>query len=266
MELGLTDRVVLVTGASGGIGRTIASTLATEGATVIAHGLHGFESLRAWCPELGIHPERADLTDPGEVDALFERLLERFGRIDGVAANAGRWPIPDAPLWETSVERLQGTVDACLWTALLTARGFTTALARTGPHPDGTGASLVFTGSTAGRFGEAGHIAYATAKSALVGLTLTLKNEIVAIDPWARVNLVQPGWIATPAVSPRLEVPGVIEGVTRTMPLRRVGSPDDIAQAVTFLLSPVASRHVTGEIFTVAGGMEGRLLWDPARG
>lgn len=265
MDLGLTGRVVLVTGASGGIGRTIATTLAAEGATVIAHGHHGFEALDAWGGPLGLHTERADLTIPAEVDALFERLLQQHGRIDGVAANAGRWPIPDTPLWQTPVEDLEETLAACLQTAMLTARAFTAALARTGPHPDGGGASLVFTGSTAGRFGEAGHVAYATAKSALVGLTLTLKNEIVTADPGARVNLVQPGWIATPAVEPRLELPGVVEGVTQTMPLRRIGTPGDVANAVAFLLSPVVARHVTGEVLTVSGGMEGRVLW-PAGG
>ena len=67
------------------------------------------------------------------------------------------------------------------------------------PGPDG--ASIVFTGSTAGRFGEAGHVAYAAAKSALRGLVATLKNEIVAIDPKGRVNGVEPGWTLTPAVA-----------------------------------------------------------------
>jgi 3-oxoacyl-[acyl-carrier protein] reductase len=142
-----------------------------------------------------------------------------------------------------------------------TARAFLTALRRVGPRPDGHGASLIFIGSTAGRFGEAGHAEYAATKAALRGLMLSLKNEIVHVDPWARVNLVDPGWTVTPMAQAELEKTGQIPQITRTMPLRRVASPEDVAGAVLFFASPALSRHVSGEAITVAGGMEGRVLW-----
>ena len=89
-----------------------------------------------------------------------------------------------------------------------------------------------------------------------------MKNEIVDIDPCARVNLIEPGWTVTHMARPALEQAGVIEKVVRTMPLRQLGRAQDVARAALFLASPAASRHVTGEIVTVAGGMEGRALWE----
>jgi 3-oxoacyl-[acyl-carrier protein] reductase len=82
----------------------------------------------------------------------------------------------------------------------------------------------------------------------------------VRLDPAGRVNVVEPGWTVTPAVAGSLSAEDV-DRVTRTMALRRVADVDDIASAVLFLASPVAARHVTGEVITVAGGMEGRTLW-----
>ncbi len=179
--------------------------------------------------------------------------------MDVLVANAGRWPEPELPLHRTPAEDLRRTVEDNLWSAIWSARAFVRVLEATGPSPDGLGASIVFTGSTAGRFGEADHLAYATSKSALHGLALTLKNEIVRVDPAARVNVVQPGWTVTEAVAHHIDA-ALIDRVTTTMPLRRLASVDDVASAILFLASPVAARHVSGEVITVAGGMEGRRL------
>jgi 3-oxoacyl-[acyl-carrier protein] reductase len=255
MDLGLNGRVALVTGASGGIGRAVATAFAAEGARVVAHGFRGHDTLAGWCDPLGITTVSGDLRDPDATDRLFDEVLARHGRIDAVVANAGRWPEPALRLHETPVESLRATLDDNLWTAIHTARSFLRTLV---PGPDG--ASIVFTGSTAGRFGEAGHVAYATSKGALHALVATLKNEIVTIDPRGRCNGVEPGWTVTPAVA-HVVGPALVERATRTMPLRRLADPDDIARAVLFLSSPTAARHVSGEWITVAGGMEGRLLW-----
>ena len=139
------------------------------------------------------------------------------------------------------------------------------ALARTGPRPDGRGASLVFVGSTAGRFGEAGHAEYATAKAGLIGLMRSLKNEIVTLDPYARVNVVEPGWTVTHMVRPALDQPGTIANVLSTMPVRQLGRAADVAAAIAWLCSPLAARHVSGQTLTLAGGMEGRQLWNAAQ-
>lgn len=257
MDLGYRGLVAVVTGASGGIGEGLARALAAEGATVVVHA-HTRPDALGWAPAVGAHPVGGDLSDPDATDALFAQVRERFGRIDVLFANAGRWPEPDLRLDQTPAASLRRTIDDNLWSATWSARAFVGTLAATGPRPDGLGAAVVFTGSTAGRFGEAGHAAYATAKAALRGLTATLKNEIVQVDPWARVNLVEPGWTVTPTIAPHVD-PALIERVTRTMPLRRIATVDDIVSAALFLGSSRAARHVSGEILTVAGGMEGRV-------
>ena len=128
---------------------------------------------------------------------------------------------------------------------------------------DGHGASLTFIGSTAGRFGEAMHSDYSTSKAGMYGLVRSLKNEVVKLDPFARVNMVEPGWTVTEMAREALDQPGKITGIAKTAALRQLARADDIARAVMMLSSPGASRHITGEVITVAGGMEGRTLWQP---
>jgi 3-oxoacyl-[acyl-carrier protein] reductase len=267
MRLGLEDWTVLVTGASGGIGWSCADTLAKEGARLVLLAGRRREELeravasRRWA-------ERAecvavDVTEEDAVERAFARGRERFGRIDGVVASAGVWPAAARRLDEMSVEQLRHTIDVNLFGCLTTSRAFMRSLVATGPRRDGEGASLVLIGSTAGRFGEPGHTDYACAKAGLRGLTLSLRRELVEIDPYARVNLVEPGWTATEMAREALDVPGAIESTLRTMPVRQVGRPEDMARAVAFFLSPCASRHVSGEILTVAGGMDGRVSWEP---
>ena len=91
------------------------------------------------------------------------------------------------------------------------------------------------------------------------GLLLSLKNEIVRVAPRGRVNAVAPGWTYSPMTRGSLD-PEVVDRVTRTMALRKVASADDIARAVVVLASDELSGHITGELVTVAGGMEGRTL------
>ena len=119
--------------------------------------------------------------------------------------------------------------------------------------------SLVLVGSTAGLFGEAGHADYAAAKSAIAhGLLLSLKNEVVRIAPRARVNAVCPGWTESPMTRGSLDEE-TLRRVTRTMALEKVAQPEDVAAQVVVLASDVLSGHVTGQVVTVAGGMEGRV-------
>lgn len=255
MESALSDKVVFVTGASGGIGQEITRAFLAEGARVAA------------CSRRGVAPEErvisllADVRRLDQLESAMGRAVSAFGRVDVCVANAGIWPEAALPLHELPEARVREVIEVNLLGAMWTARAFMGALAKSGPRPDGQGASLVFIGSTAGRFGERGHAEYATTKAALRGLVLTLKNEIVALDPWARVNLVEPGWTLTPMAAASLEPGGALDMVTRTMPLRRVASTEDVAAAVLYLSSPALARHVTGETITVAGGMEGRALW-----
>jgi 3-oxoacyl-[acyl-carrier protein] reductase len=121
--------------------------------------------------------------------------------------------------------------------------------------------NIVIISSTAGLFGEEGHADYAAAKGALAGGFLkSLKNEIVRIAPTGRVNVVCPGWTVTDMARDALQDPGLEERVTRTMSLRKLGQTEDVASVVVALASDRISGHVTGEVVTVAGGMEGRIL------
>lgn len=266
VDLQLADKTILITGASGGIGRTLAEVFAAEGASLALCGSTRHAELvtyvegRDWRARAACFA--ADLSDPRAVAGLFDQALQRFGRIDACIANAGAWPRANELLHEASVERIRATLDANLFSALWTARAFLDSLRKCGPRPDGHGASLVFIGSTAGRFGERHHADYACAKAGLLGLVNSLKNEIALLDPFGRVNMVQPGWTATHMVRPELDQPGTIQRITRTMPLRQLARAVDIARAVAVLCSPAVSRHVSGEVLSVAGGMEGRVLWD----
>lgn len=264
MDLLLSDHTVLVTGASGGIGRALARVFAAEGARLVlhAHGRHA--DLAAWVAGQDWARRAvvvaADIRDPVAVSRAFEQGEAEFGRIDVAVANAGVWPRPNERLHEASLERLHHTIDVNLLGATWTARAWMQGLQRHGARTDGHGAALCFIGSTAGRFGEYGHADYSLAKAGLVGLVRTLKNECVDLDPYARVNMVEPGWTVTEMARAELEVPGNVARALRTMPVRQLARATDIARMAAFLCSP-AARHVSGEVVTVAGGMEGRVRW-----
>ena len=258
METGLDGKRVLVTGASGGIGSATARAFAAEGARVAVHYHRGRDRAERLGVELpGSLLAQADLTSEEEVAALFEHVRNGLGGVDVCAAVAGVWPEEDVPVGRLSLERFETTLAANLRATFLTARAFLQEVERTGRG------SLVLVGSTAGLVGEAGHADYAAAKSAIVhGLLLSLKNEIVRVAPRGRVNAVCPGWTESPMTRDTLTDPSLIERVTRTMPLRKVARPEDVARQIVVLSSDEISGHVTGQVVVVAGGMEGRVLHD----
>ena len=248
---------MVVTGASGGIGSACARAFAAEGARVLVHYNRGEERARALAEEVGGAPvAQADLTVEADVERLFAEAREALGGVDVCAAVAGTWPSEDVPVWELPVARWEATLRANLTATFLTARAFLREVERTGHG------SLVLVGSTAGIFGEAGHADYASAKSAVLGgFLLSLKNEVVRIAPLARVNAVAPGWTESPMTRGLVDRDRV-RAVSRTMALRKVAQPEDVAAQVVVLASDALSGHVSGQVVVVAGGMEGRIVHD----
>lgn len=254
MDTGLAGKSVLVTGGAGGIGSACVRAFAAEGARVTVHYRTSRERAEELAAEVGGLALQADLTDEAQVESLFAEA----GDVEVCAAVAGFWAREDEPVWRLGLDRWEATLRTNLTATFLTARAFLRVVERT------SRGSLVLVGSTAGRFGEAGHADYAAAKAAVqVGLLLSLKNEIARIAPRGRVNAVAPGWTYSPLTRGELDDEFVAR-LSRTMALRKVARAEDVARAVVVLASDELSGHVTGELVTVAGGMEGRTIHELA--
>jgi 3-oxoacyl-[acyl-carrier protein] reductase len=268
METNLRDHVVLITGASGGIGSAIARKFAAEGARLVLHYHKGRDRVAALKRELKGVPTlvvRADLTKESAAQELIGRSVKEFGRVDTLVANAGSWETRDVPLHQMSLRQWQRTMQGVLTTNFFSVREFLRLVARQ------RRGNLTLIASTAAIFGEAGHADYAAAKAAIAyGLTRSLKNEIARIAPHTRdycggrANCVCPGWTIVPRLAAKLADARTIRKVTSTMALPQLARPDDVGNAVVFLSSDTLARHITGQILVVAGGMEGRQLWQAA--
>ncbi len=255
MDTGLADKRVLVTGGAGGIGSAIVRAFAAERARVAIHYLTSAERAASLADEVAGVALRADLTDETETNALIRAVVDALGGLEVLVANAGAWPSQDTPVWAMDVKRWEETIAVNLTSVFLCCRAFLRHVATTG-----TG-TIVIVSSTAGLLGEAGHADYAAAKGALAsGFVKSLKNEIVRIAPRGRVNVVCPGWTQTEMARDAVDDHAAVERITRTMPLKKVGRAEDVARIVVALASDEISGHVTGEVVTVAGGMEGRVL------
>lgn len=255
MESGLEGLGVLVTGGAGGIGTAVVRAFAAEGARVAVHYHSSQVAAETLAKEVGGVALAADLRDEAAADALVPAAVAALGRLDVCVANAGVWPAADVPLWELSLERWQQTLSANLTATFLTTRAFLRQAQATGRG------SLVIIGSTAGRFGEAGHADYAAAKGAMMsGLLLSAKNEAARIGDGVRINAVAPGWTATPLSKSALEDKPRVARALSTMALKKVATPEDIAAQVVVLASDRLSGHLTGQLVVVAGGMEGRQI------
>lgn len=255
METGLQGKGILVTGGAGGIGSAVVRAFAEEGARVAIHHRSNRERAEMLAKETGGVALYADLTIEADADGLVPAAVEKLGRLDVLVANAGQWPSDDVPLWEMSFDRWRSTMSINLDGTFLSCRGFLKHVNETQ-----TG-NIVMIGSTAGMIGEAGHADYAASKSALItGLAKSLKNEITRVAPQGRVNVVCPGWTATEMTRDVLDDPNFVPTITRTMAMQKIGRAEDVARIVVALSSDRISGHVTGEVVTVAGGMEGRVL------
>lgn len=261
MDADLDNKTFLVTGASGGIGISIAKLLAKEHVNLILQYFTNKTSIENLTKELNETNIRfiickVDLSKEKDIIIMFQEAKEAFGRIDGLINNAGIWPSLDTPIYNMTTEQWDRTISINLRSIFLCSKYFLQNLLE---FP-GDNASIVLVSSTAGVFGEAGHIDYSSSKSALHGFMLSLKNEIVKICKYGRVNSVSPGWTRTPMAEEGLKDKNAVEKVMQTMALRKIASSDDIANTIIYLLSDRLSGHASGQNIIVAGGMEGRII------
>ena len=262
MDLELKDKVVLITGATGGIGEATAKLFNEEGADVVIHYNTNKQKAAALVKELGENTLaiKADLSRELDVLYMYNEINKIKGRIDILVCNAAIYPHEYVEIEKMSFIRWKETLSIDLDSVFLCCRSFVQQLREF----DGDTASIIIVGSTAGVFGEAGHADYATAKSAIsYGLTKSLKNEIIQVAPLARVNTVCPGWTVSPMTEKDLDDVDGIKHVLKTIPLKKIGESEDIAHMIVVLASDKASGHINGELITIAGGMEGRALHLP---
>ena len=254
METGLDDKVVLVTGGAGGIGKTICRKFSEEGARVAVHFHTSSEEASSLATEIGGTAFYADLRIPSESDEMIHEIVSQMGSIDVCVANSGSYPPDSRPMWEIEEKRWNSTIMSNLGVTANTCRSFLSHASRRGSG------SLVLVGSTAGVYGEAGHSDYAAAKGAInTGLLLSLKNDVSQLGS-VRVNAVAPGWTLTEKKAESGLDEEVMERAKSTMALKKLATPEDVAMAILALSSDEVSGHITGQVIEVAGGMEGRLV------
>jgi 2-hydroxycyclohexanecarboxyl-CoA dehydrogenase len=242
----LKDKIAVVTGAASGIGSAIAGKLAAAGAVVIVADVQ-VDKGQARAAELraaghAAHFLDVDLTDPGSIAVFAQNVHQRFGAVD-VLVNGAGWG-RTAPFWEGTPE---------FWNKLIALNlvgPMHLSKALLPPMMERGGGSIVNIASDAGRVGSLGETVYSGAKGGLIAFTKALARETARYG--IHVNCVCPGPTDTPLMA---AVPDKVkEALTKAIPMRRLGQPEEVADAVLFFAGDGAS-YVTGQVLSVSGGL-----------
>ena len=240
-------KVAVVTGGNSGIGLATAKKFGAQGAKVAISG-RDRKTLEQAAKEIGAETlaVQADVTDLSSLDGFFRRVKDRFGSVDALFVNAGVARF--APVGEVTVEQYDELLDTNLKGSYFTVQK---ALPLLNP-----GASIILTTTAADSVGLPGSSVYAASKAAVRSLARTLSAEL--IERKVRVNAIAPGPIETPIFGRLGLAPQAVDELAKVIlgrvPAKRLGRPDEIADAVLFLASP-AANYIVGVELNVDGGM-----------
>ncbi len=238
--MNMLRKIVLVTGATRGIGKAIATTLQAAGAELVVTGRNR-ELLDAWAAK-GAMAVAADVTDVEQVDALMEAIMARYGRIDAVVNNAG--VTRDGLLMRMSDDDWQSVIDTNL-------KGvFNLCRAAIRPMLKQRQGKIVNISSVIGVTGNAGQTNYAASKAGVIGFSKALAKEVASRN--ILVNVVAPGYIDTEMTQALTEEQRA--GILRMIPLGRTGHGEDVASLVHFLVSE-QNKYITGQTIHCDGGL-----------
>ena len=245
----LEGKAALVTGAGAGIGRAIAMTMAREGAAVLVVDFNAdtaaatAEEIRAAGGQALAHT--ADVSDEATVSAMVDTAVQAFGGLQ-VACNSAAVSRGSGPIHGFSREVFEQTLEMCLTNTFLCMKYEIEHMLANG------GGSIVNISSNASLKGQPYNTAYAAAKSGVNLLTKSSASEYG--HKGIRINAISPGVIRTPGVERYFEEqPKIAEGLRQAAAMRRLGEPEEIAEAVCFLASDRAS-YITGQLLSVDGG------------
>lgn len=255
VPLTLQDKVALITGGSRGIGAATVRLFRHAGARVAFSYRSAAAQAEALQTECGgaevCRAIQQELLTPEHGEALIAATVAAFGRLDCLVINHGIWPPHNAPISSMSDAQWRATLGINLDSVFGLLRAGVAQMQQQPAHADGSRGKIVLVSSTAGQRGEAFHTDYAASKGALISMTKGLSTELAGQG--IAVNCVAPGWVHTDMSAETLADPVASKKIGSTIPLGRVGTPDEIAGPILFLCTPWAG-FVQGEIFNVNGG------------